>query len=203
MWFGYYLLHISYHVCIGQNLFEDTCARLESVRNYTVDTLPTEGDVTVANLAFRSIVTASFEETSITVEFDEIYLINELKLEGQQARGVAVQPGKAGDPFCYVVDVSKDEFQWIRVIDYSYLRCYSTQQLYFPKQAVKYVMCFVANTVVHLCHSYKLSVVSHHQPRSHAYPVFRSSVCVQYHIRRQKSAKNRQGLGHVNNVWWM
>ena len=94
------------------------------------------------------MVTASFEETSITVEFDEIYLINELKLE---AWGVAVQPGKRRDPFCYVVDVSKDDFQWIRVIDYSYLRCYSTQQLYFPKQAVKYVMCFVANTRLYIC----------------------------------------------------
>ena len=150
-WFGYYLLHISYHVFIGQNLFEDTCARLESVRNYTVDTLPTEGDVTIVKLTFRSIVTASFEETSITVEFDEIYLINELKLEGQQARGVAMQPGKTGDPFCYVVDVSKDDFQWIRVIDYSYLRCYSTQQLYFPKQAVKYVMYLMANTRLYIC----------------------------------------------------
>lgn len=82
-----------------------------------MDTLPTEGDVTIVKLTFRSIVTASFEETSITVEFDEIYLINELKLEGQQARGVAMQPGKTGDPFCYVVDVSKDDFQWIRVIE--------------------------------------------------------------------------------------
>ena len=104
-----------------------------------MDTRPTEGDVTIVNLAFRTIVAPSFEETSITVEFDEIYLINELKLEGQHARGVAVQPGKTGVPFCYVVDVSKDEFQWIRVVDYSYLRCYSTQQLYFPKQAVRYV----------------------------------------------------------------
>ena len=107
-----------------------------------MDTLPTEGDVTIVNLTFRSMVTASFEETSITVEFDEIYLINELKLE---AWGVAVHP------FCYVVDVSKDDFQWIRVIDYSYLRCYSTQQLYFPKQAVKYVMYLVANTRLYIC----------------------------------------------------
>ena len=57
---------------------------------------------------FRSIVKASFEETSITVEFDEIYLINEFKLE---AWGVAVNPGKIGDPFCYVVDVSRDDLQ--------------------------------------------------------------------------------------------
>ena len=45
-----------------------------------------------------------------------------------------------------MVDVSKDDLQWIRVIDYSFLKCYSTQQLYFPKQAVKYVLYLVANT---------------------------------------------------------
>lgn len=134
---------------MGQNLFEDTCASLESVQNYTVYILSTAQNPTIVNLIFKSIVTPSLEETSITVEFDEIYLINELKLEGLQAQGVAVQPGKTGAPFCYVIDVCKDEFfRWTRIVDYSNLSCYSTQQLYFPKQAVKYVMCFVANTAL-------------------------------------------------------
>ena len=78
----------------GQNLFEDTCARLKSVRNYAVDTRPTEGDVKIVNFAFRSIVEPSFEETSITVEVDEIYLINELKLGGKMSLKRDVKPGK-------------------------------------------------------------------------------------------------------------
>ena len=125
----------------GQNLLEDSSTRLLSVMNYTVDELPNELlHETVVNLAFTSIGRASLEETSITIEFDEVYLINELRLEGCPS-GMPTTTWKAGDPFCYMVDVSRDLYQWIRVLNYSNLKCYSMQQLYFPKQAVKYVVC--------------------------------------------------------------
>lgn len=112
-----------------------------SVRNYTVDERPNELSnemlhATIVDLVFTSIGRASLEETSIILEFDEVYLINELRLEGRPS-GMPTTTWKAGDPFCYMVDVSRDLYQWIRVVDYSNLKCYSAQQLYFRKQAVK------------------------------------------------------------------
>ena len=65
--------------------------------------------MTIVNFSFKSITEPSFEETSITVEFDDIYLINELKLQGLVSTRVGVKPGKVGTPFCYVIDVSKDQ----------------------------------------------------------------------------------------------
>ena len=33
--------------------------------------------------------------------------------------------------------VSKDGDQWVLVLDYSRLKCFSTQRLFFPKMAIK------------------------------------------------------------------
>ena len=97
---------------------------------------PTEGKI--INYTFKAIVDPSFEETSITVEFDEIYLINELKLEGKVSMKYPTKPGKAGAPFSYTINGSRDGEKWIGIVDYNKLTSYSVQQLHFPKLAVKY-----------------------------------------------------------------
>lgn len=73
--------------------------------------------------------------------FQDLYLINELKFEGYPhswPEEDEIKP-KVKEPFCYTVEMSKDLLQWVTVVDHSKCKCYATQQLYFPKQAARWV----------------------------------------------------------------
>lgn len=45
---------------------------------------------------------------------------------------------KIKNPYMYVLEVSKDGKEWQVVIDHSICKCYSTQELYFPRHAARY-----------------------------------------------------------------
>lgn len=93
----------------------------------------------INDLSFQLKDDATHTPSLIVVQLDDVYLVNELKLEGYP--GVPKWMREEEDeeqPFCYSVQVAKDSSEWITVVDHSNLRCYSTQQLYFQKQAVRY-----------------------------------------------------------------
>ena len=63
--------------------------------------------------------------TSIIVKFPDIYLVNLITLQ-------------LLTPVMYTVQVSINNNQWRMLFDYSKFMCTGEQQLYFPKQAVRY-----------------------------------------------------------------
>lgn len=123
----------------GSNLFGDRCIVLESYRNFFVEELPPKKyDKVCSSLVFRLLHRASMEPSFITLRFRDVYLVNELQFRGF--------PEPSGDftteePFCYKIRASKDGSHWVTVVNYSTLKCYSLQQLYFPKLAVRYIEC--------------------------------------------------------------
>ncbi len=125
----------------GGNLFasEGTCVRRYS--NYEVKVLPEKFPEAkaITDLTFQLSIQAQAiqDPSTIVVQLDDLYLINELSLEGYPGLGRWEEEVKEQQPFCYRVEVAKENSKWVTVIDYSSLRCYSTQQLYFPKQAVR------------------------------------------------------------------
>ena len=118
----------------GSNLFEDRHTILESYRNFFVED-PEKYDSVCTNLMFRLLHRATSELSFITLRFRDVYLINELQFEG------CLEPGdsRTEEPFCYKIEASKDGSHWVPVVDYSSLKCYSLQQLYFPKLAARYI----------------------------------------------------------------
>ena len=73
--------------------------------------------------------------TGPPVHFGDVYLINELQFIGYPAPG----EDRTEEPFCYKIEVSKDGSHWVTVVNYSSLKCYSIQQLFFPKLAARYI----------------------------------------------------------------
>ena len=70
--------------------------------------------------------------TSVTVSLKDIFLVNQLMLEGY--------PGLDGVGkkwFSYRVLISLDQQKWTTLFDYSNFHCYYRQQLPFPMQAAR------------------------------------------------------------------
>ena len=78
------------------------------------------------------------EPSYISFRFDNLYLINQLKLEGRPLGSVQRAENKKEKPFCYRVEVSRNEMDWVQIVDHNKCKCYYTQELYFPKQAVRW-----------------------------------------------------------------
>ena len=90
---------------------------------------------TIAKLAFTLLCKLAYGEVGvITLEFSDAYLINELKFNGYpDPSDETIQ-----EPFCYKIELSKDGSHWATAVDYSHLKCYSLQQLYFPNVTARY-----------------------------------------------------------------
>jgi len=96
-----------------------------------------------SRLQFRlcSNVPSNATTTSITFEFDNLYLVNHLKFDGvSEVKGESssiLSKKELRNPFLYVVDVSSDCLHWDRVLDHSICKCYHSQDLYFPCVAIR------------------------------------------------------------------
>ena len=115
----------------GKNLFQDEHTLIRSCSDY-MKMLPEKflQASNVSDFVFKVMYHISWiNEACLDLEFSDVFLVNELKLEGYCNGEV---------PFSYMVEVSKNGFSWITVVDYSQFRCYSVQQLYFPIKAARY-----------------------------------------------------------------
>ncbi len=140
----------------GLNLFDDPSTRLCGSSNYKVSIVPEMfGKVDVelpCHLEFTLQSDASYTNSIIEFQFDDIYIINQLKFDAkpsvwseyydQTVARSSGSPESNGDediknPYLYIVQVSKDASDWSTVIDHSICKCYFTQQLYFPRHAAK------------------------------------------------------------------
>ena len=74
------------------------------------------------------------DRCEMIVSLDDVYLINYLQMKGYPTISDEKQKCKS---FSYTVEVSRDKFNWLKLFDYSSFACRSTQNLTFPKQAVK------------------------------------------------------------------
>ena len=89
-------------------------------------------DVKVAAyLKFMVLSKPMNSDSIICFQFDDIYIINELWFDAWSLDIITE------DPFLYILQVSKDGFNWSTVIDHSNCKCYSVQQLYFPRHATR------------------------------------------------------------------
>ena len=98
------------------NLFED--AEVLDVRGFHA--LDSRGTV-VTRLKF---VQDSLQSPFILLKFTDTYLINSLEFNTDTSDGIR-----------YIIEISKDEKSWLRVIDHSSCTCYSKQDLCFSQHA--------------------------------------------------------------------
>ena len=128
---------------IAGNLFESSATDLMSYSNYLIEVVSDKSwDAKhITNLSFQLIDRAATTPSTIILQLNDLYLVNTLKLEGlpmvtSETLGTQVEEQR---PFSYHIKVARDFPEWVTSIDYSNLRCYSKQQLFFPKQAVRWV----------------------------------------------------------------
>ena len=98
-----------------------------------------ESDFAPAHYRFMLEFRPSKEKTSLIVEFKEILIINRMSFNVYK---LVYGSQKTNQPFSYQVHVSRDPLvcdKWITIAVYSTYKCYSEQQLFFPKQAAQYV----------------------------------------------------------------
>ncbi|CAI8052524.1 BTB/POZ domain-containing protein 9, partial [Geodia barretti] len=125
------------------NLFEGGDPRLTTCYNYILDLLPgrSEESATICDYSFSLTFSANVDPAHLTVRFDNVYLVNQIMFDGYLP-DVCKSPGDAdrdNSPFCYKMWVSRDGDLWTMVLDYSRLKCFSVQRLFFPKMAIRYV----------------------------------------------------------------
>jgi hypothetical protein len=125
------------------NLFKVGDPRLTTCYNYVLDLLPgrSEECATICDYSFSLTFSANVDPAHLTVRFDNVYLVNQITFDGYLP-DVCKSPGDAdrdNSPFCYKMWVSRDGDQWTMVLDYSRLKCFSVQRLFFPKMAIRYV----------------------------------------------------------------
>lgn len=109
-------------------------------------------DHTVFHLGFQSKKrdpsgSRKLDRCSVIVSLDDVYLINYLQMKGNSTISDEKQKCKS---FSYTVEVSRDKFNWLKLIDYSSFACRSTQSLTFPKQAVRLVWFACNKTHLHV-----------------------------------------------------
>ena len=126
------------------NLFSVSGTKLVKCANYLLDILPEKADnwSYVSDFIFTLMSPASQDSTYITVKFDDIYIVNQITFEGYPADSDAACANNASrenSPFCYQVWVSRDGNHWVTILDYSRLKCYSVQRLFFTKMGIRIV----------------------------------------------------------------
>ena len=72
-------------------------------------------------------------DNTITITFDNCYLVNHLKLDAYPDT-----PGFTQKSFSYTIKISKDNKHWVELFKYRSYSCFSTQVLCFPTQAVRH-----------------------------------------------------------------
>ena len=69
---------------------------------------------------------------TMIVSLGDVYIVNCLHM-----RGYPGVPDERQKSFSYTVEVSRDKSSWLKLFDYSSFACRSTQDLHFPKQAIR------------------------------------------------------------------
>ena len=125
------------YLYVGGNLFEEDSTELMETHNFHRQIHPDRvfGEVCApCKYTFQLICRATEAGYSaITFKFNDLYLINELHIQAESGG----QRCEVKEPFSYLVEVSKDGERWVCVTNHSRCKCYSLQQLYFPKQAAR------------------------------------------------------------------
>ena len=125
------------------NLFTERGSKLLTYTNYLLDIVSVpekRGNwLCVSDLLFTLASSANNNPAYITVKFDDMYIVNHVMFEGYPDRSCTRNAENEQTPFCYQVWVSKDGDDWITIINYSRLKCYAKQRLFFAKMAIKYL----------------------------------------------------------------
>ena len=81
-----YIVHVNTYVYIGDdlNLFAVSGTKLRTCTNYILDTVPEKGDnwCYVSDFIFNLDVYVAQDPAYITVEFDDIYIVNQITFRG-------------------------------------------------------------------------------------------------------------------------
>jgi hypothetical protein len=123
------------------NLFQESGSKLLTCTNYLLDIVPEKGDnwSCVSDFLFSLACPANNNPACITVKFDDMYIVNQVTFDGYADRSCTRNAENERTPFCYQVWVSTDGNQWITILDYSRLKCYARQRLFFAKMAIRYL----------------------------------------------------------------
>ena len=100
-------------VCVGHfsfsgenlNLFASSGTKLLTCNNYLIDFLPEKGSQwsCMSDFLFRLAGSASEEPAYITVQFDDLYLMNHIVFEGYYDPADVNFSSQKVSPFCYQV----------------------------------------------------------------------------------------------------
>ena len=94
---------------IGENLnlFKEGGAKLTSCANYSLDVVPgSEECSNVCDLTFSLTISASRDPAHFTVQFDDVYIVNELTFDAYMPESdvaSAKDADRYNSPFCYKV----------------------------------------------------------------------------------------------------
>lgn len=85
------------------------------------------------------------DHCTVTVSFDDVYIVNFLRLKSYPSVPNKKQQHKS---FSYTVKVSRDKSSWLKLFDYFSFACRSEQNLPFPKQAVRWVQIHIVTPLL-------------------------------------------------------